>query len=184
MNGPVINSFAAAMANELDNADTITDYLHNLSLDTAKETELESIGLLIGYPRPLVPEGFSQDDLFLMGTLPLQQEALIGFAETTGEIGGKLSTTYSSQTGFMAPAVYRKFLEKIAVLKRYGITLESVDGIAALVSKDYTISWQNNGDIQIQYHSSIGFSNVWVLTQIFYKFCVEPQVIILSGGIE
>lgn len=182
MNGPVINAEAESLEREFDNADYIINYLHGLSIATADETELENIGRIIGYVRPLVPEGFNAENILILGTLPLATDAMIGLSTVDSEIGGRLSTTQSSQTDYMALGTYRQFLEKIAILKRYGITLKSVDEIASLISNDYTISFDANKDIQIHYTNSIGYKNTWILTQVFYRIATEPQVLVSSGS--
>ena len=182
MNGPVINAEAESLEREFNNADYIINYLHGLSIATADETELENIGRIIGYVRPLVPEGFNAENILILGTLPLATDAMIGLSTVDSEIGGRLSTTQSSQTDYMALGTYRQFLEKIAILKRYGITLKSVDEIASLISNDYTISFDANKDIQIHYTNSIGYKNTWILTQVFYRIATEPQVLVSSGS--
>lgn len=123
MNGAVISAFAAARDGECVSADAISKYLYNLSIDTANETELENIGRIIGYVRPLVPEGFNAENIFLLGGLPIETDAGIGLAETTGITGGRRSTLMRTETGFMELGLYRTLLKSIAVLKRYGITL-------------------------------------------------------------
>ena len=55
MNGPVINSFMHALGENLVPSDEIDSHLQGLSIATAQEQELESIGKIIGYPRPLMP---------------------------------------------------------------------------------------------------------------------------------
>ncbi len=181
MNGPIINSLFMGMEEELNHSETIIDYLENLSIAKAQETELESIGCLVGFPRPLVPEGFNEENVMLLGTVPLEKDESIGLSQIDSEIGGRLSTIEKSNTGFMDLGTYRKLLEKVAEIKRYGITLKSVDDIAQTVSTDYTIEWDEYGDILINYSKSIGYKNVWLLTQLFLRICTEPQVTIQSG---
>lgn len=181
MNGPVISAFGNSRDTEFIEADNIIEYLHDLSLNTAQETELENIGRIIGYPRPLVPEGFNDENILLLGDLPLAQDPMIGLADITGEIGGQLSSTEKTETGFMALGMYRGFLEKIAIIKRYGITISTIDQIASLVSDDYEITWQSNGDITLHYATNIGYKNIWVLTQLFYRMATAPQVIVSAG---
>lgn len=182
MNGPIINSLFMGMEEELNHSETIIDYLENLSIAKAQETELESIGCLVGFPRPLVPDGFNEENVMLLGTIPLEKDKSIGLSQIDSEIGGRLSTIEKSNTGFMDLGTYRKLLEKVAEIKRYGITLKSVDDIAQTVSTDYTIEWDEYGDILIKYSKSIGYKNVWLLTQLFLRICTEPQVTIQSGA--
>lgn len=181
MNGPVINAEAQALKEECTDANAIMDYLHGLSIDTAQETELENIGRIIGYPRPLVPEGFNEENVLILGDLPLTQDTQIGLSTVGSEVGGRLSTTQGSVTGFMALGTYRNVLKKIAELKQYGITLKSINDIAALISNDFTLSFNADKDIVIHYTNSIGYKNTWILTQIFYRIATEPQVLITSG---
>ena len=71
MNGPVISANGQAVNDEFSNAEAIEDYLYKLSIDTAQEAELENIGRIIGYLRPLVPEGFNAENLLLLGPVPI-----------------------------------------------------------------------------------------------------------------
>lgn len=181
MNGPVLNAEKAALEDRLTDAKAIENYLYTLTIQTAQETELENIGRIVGYPRPLVPEGFSDEsNLFLFWSLPFEQNALIGFSTIDSEIGGRLSTTRESQTGYMSLGLYRTFLDKVAYVKRYGITLYAVDQIARLIDDDYTIEWNDDKDIEVTFSRYIGFQNLWILSQLFLRIATSPQVIIYS----
>lgn len=182
MNGPVVNSVMAALEEQLEDADTIIDYLHNLTILNAQDTELDSIGCIIGYPRPLVPEGFISENLLILTDLPQTVDASIGLGSIYSEIGGLLSTTTPSDNNYMSTGLYKQFLDKVAFIKRYGITLYSVDAIASLISDDYEISWDEYADIVVTFANNIGYKNVWVLTQLFYRLATSPQVKIVSGS--
>lgn len=182
MNGPVISANGNAVDAEFSDAEAIENYLYELSIATAQETELESIGCLIGYPRPLVPDGFNNENVFIFGSLPLQQDIEIGFSQVGTEVGGQLSTITLSDTDYMSLGMYRKFLTSIAVLKRYGLTLKSVDRIASVLSNDYTISYNEDNDIVITYGENIGFKNLWILSKLFYRIATAPQVLIQTEG--
>jgi hypothetical protein len=181
MTGPVLNAEKAGLEDRLFDAKAIEEYLYNLSIQSAEETELENIGRIVGYPRPLVPEGFTDEsNLFLFWSLPLEQIPLIGFSEVGSEIGGRLSTTRESQTGYMSLGLYRTFLDKVAYIKRYGVTLYAVDQIARLIDKDYTIEWNEDKDIVVTFEKYIGFQNLWILSQLFLRIATSPQIVIYS----
>jgi hypothetical protein len=180
MNGPVINSVMAGLEERLLDAEAIEDYLYNLSILTAQETELENIGMIIGYPRPLVPEGFEQENVFLFTELPLSTDSTMGFSQVDGEVGGRLTSQGESQTNYMSLGLYRKFLDKVAYIKRYGVTLYSVDQIARLIDDDYDISWNEDKDISLVFNNPIGFQNLWILSSLFFKFSTAPQVIVTT----
>ena len=180
MNGPVINSVMAGLEQQLEDAETIKDYLYNLSILTAQETELENIGRIIGYPRPLVPVGFDQENVFIFTTLPMEPEATIGFSTVGGEVGGRLTSIQSSQSNYMSLGLYRKFLDKVAYIKRYGVTLYSVDQIARLIDDDYTIDWDENGNVLLNFNNPIGYLNLWIVTSLFFRFATLPQVYVTA----
>ena len=182
INGSVISAFGAAINDEFAEAELIQNYLYKLSIDTADEKELESIGRIIGYIRPLVPEGFNAENILLLGTLPLETDLSIGLSTVGDNLGGQLSTISYTDTDFMDLGIYRKFLKSIAVLKRFGITLASVDKIVSIASKQYTIDFDENCDIVVHFTNDIGYKNTWILTQIFYRTTTSPQVLITSGG--
>lgn len=181
MNGPVINSVMTELEDQLQDAEVIEDYLYNLSILTAQETELENIGKIIGYPRPLVPTGFEQEYVFLFTTLPMEQDITLGFSQVDGEVGGRLVSQDASDTNYMSLGLYRKFLDKVAYIKRYGVTLYSVDQIARLIDDDYTISWNSDKDISLVFNNPIGFQNLWILSNLFFKFATAPQVIVTTA---
>lgn len=180
MNGPVINSVMAGLEDRLQDADIIEDYLYNLSILSAQETELENIGKIIGYPRPLVPEGFEQENVFLFTDLPMIQDSTMGFSQVDGEVGGRLTSQGESEANYMSLGLYRKFLDKVAYIKRYGVTLYSVDQIAKLIDDDYDISWNEDKDISLVFNNPIGFQNLWILSSLFFKFSTAPQVIVTT----
>lgn len=183
MNGPVISAFGTAVNSRFADAETIESYLYNLSIDTADETELENIGRIVGYLRPLVPEGFNSENVLLLGPLPLTQDEAIGLSTVGTNIGGQLSSAVVSETNFMSLGTYRKFLKAVAVLKRYGVTLNSIDYIASGISQNYTIEYdEETKDIIINFQDNIGFKNIWVLTQLFYRIATTPQIQILAEG--
>lgn len=181
MNGPVVNAWALALEEELADAVTIAEYIYNLKIANAQENELENIGRLIGFPRPLVPDGFNDENLLLLTTLPQTVDPLNGLSEVGLEIGGALSSLETSESNYMGLEIYRRFLPKVAVIKRYGITLKSVDDICALMSNDYTIEYDENKDIAVTFGADIGYKNVYILTELFYRFSTAPQVLIFSG---
>lgn len=180
MNGPVISANCIAVGSETSDAQAIEDYLYGLSIATAQETELENIGRIIGYLRPVVPEGFDAENILLLGTLPLAQEETIGLSTAGSQVGGELSTIVLSETNYMDLGTYRRFLRSMAILKRYGITLKSVDQIASLVSSNYELEIDENADIVIHFQENIGYKNLWILTQLFYRIALAPQVLITS----
>lgn len=180
MNGPVISAFGTSVKNEFANAEKIAEYLHNLTIDSAQETELENIGRIIGYLRPIVPEGFNQENVLLLGTLPIEVDEQIGLAQYGYKVGGTLSSLQNSETNYMELSTYRIFLKDMAILKRYGITLNSIDKIVSEIDKNYTISFDENKDIKVQFANNIGYKNIWILTQLFYRIATEPQVLITS----
>lgn len=181
MNGPVINSFMQALGENLDPADQIDSHLQGLSIATAQEKELESIGKIIGYPRPLVPAGLINENTFVLGTLPLQQDGQKGLASVATMIGGELSGVNDLVSVYMPLPTYRRSLIIMARIKAYGLTLENIDKIASLVTTNYEITWTQQGDVTIHYTDAIGFARVWVLSQLFYRIATAPQVLVTSG---
>jgi hypothetical protein len=183
MNGPVLSAAGQALNSRFADAEEIEEYLHGLSIDTADETELENIGRIIGYLRPLVPEGFNSENVLLLGTLPLTQDEDIGLSQLGTNVGGQLSTIVVSDTNFMSLGTYRKFLKAVAVLKRYGITLKSIDYIVSGISTNYEILYDpDTKDIIVYFTENIGFKNIWILTQLFYRIATAPQVQIAAEG--
>lgn len=184
MNGPVISAYGKALKEEFSDAEAIEDYLGGLSIETAKETELENIGRIVGYPRPLVPESFAGENLLILGSEPLSSDPAIGLARIGSQVGGQLASLSKESGSYMNLGVYRKFLDKVALIKRYGVTIKSVTEIAALVSDQFTFFWDENHDMVIQFNEDVGYRNIWILTQLFYRVATEPFVNVYNGGSE
>lgn len=182
MNGPVISANGEAVNSGFEDAEAIEKYLYELSIDKAEETELENIGLIIGYPRPLVPEGFNSENVLLLGPVPLETDPDIGLASVDNMTGGELSSVVSSETNYMGLGNYRKFLKGMAYLKRYGITLKVIDEIVSSISNNYIISYTAEKDILVLFQENIGFKNIWILTQLFYRIATAPQVLIQTSA--
>lgn len=181
MNGPVVNSIMEGLEKRLADSIGIENYLYNLSIESAQETELENIGRIVGYPRPLVPIGFEQENVFLFTDLPFYQQAVIGFSQVSGEVGGRLTGQDASESNYMNLGLYRKFLDKVAYIKRYGVTLYSVDQIAKLIDDAYTIDWNEDKDLVVTFANPIGFQNLWILSSLFLKLATSPQIIIKTN---
>lgn len=181
MNGPVISANGMAVDAEFADAQTIERYLYNLTLDNAEETELENIGRIIGFPRPLVPEGFNNENTLLLGPVPIESDPDVGLASVENMSGGELASIVPTATDYMSLGSYRKLLKGVAYIKRYGITLKAIDEIAKEVSNNYTISFTENQDIKISFSDNIGYKNIYMLTRIFYRTATEPQVLIQSA---
>lgn len=183
-NGAVINAVAKAIENEFSDAEAITNYLHGLRINTAQATELENIGCILGYPRPLVPEGLNEDGLFIFGGIPIEEDPESGFADIAGTIGGKLGSTEPEPGNYLLLGLYRQFLEWVAYIKRYGLTLFSVDRIAYIVDHNYTLEYDEYGDIILTFNVNIGYKMLWLITNLFERFAVMPQVKIRTEVIE
>lgn len=181
MNGPVINAFMQTLGEKLVPADEIAAYLYSLSIDTAQEKDLENIGMLVGYPRPLMPAGFSDENTLILGTLPLSIDSSVGLADYLTMLGGELVGAEQLISEYMSLPTYRRVLKYIAMIKANGLTLEVIDKIASLVNEDYTIGWNSSKDVTIHFTEQIGFARVWVLSQLFYRVATSPQVIITAG---
>lgn len=181
MNGPVINAFMQALGEELDPADQISAYLYGIKISNAQEEQLESIGKIIGFPRPLMPAGFNDEDTFALGTLPLSFDQLKGLAGLADMLGGQLVSKDDLQTVKMSITKYRTALVLMAGIKAKGITLENIDRIASLVASDYTITWDGYGDMTIHYANNIGFSKVYTLSRMFYMIATAPQILVQAG---
>ena len=185
LNGYVLEAYAEALKQEIEKTEFVIDYLANLSIATANDTEAENIGRIIGYLRPIVPVGFDEDNVFLFGTLPMSVESEIGMGNAGTDTGGRLSTTELSDSNYMALDMYRRVLKAMAIIKRNGITLYSIDMIAASVSNDYDIEYDednDDGDITIIFNDGVGYKTVWFLSQIFLRIATEPQITIISGA--
>lgn len=180
--GPYVQAFVTAVQNQLDKNQWIIDYIATLSIDTADDTRIMTIGGIIGMPWPSAPSSAFDEAGFTFGVaaaFPLIDTAH-GFAPHDGSYGGLFSSVFPTVGNLIPISAYRQLLKAVAKLKHDGLTLVTIDGICQLFGNNYTITFGpgvNDSDIYITW-TLITAGNLWLLQTIFDKFTTAPQVFI------
>jgi hypothetical protein len=58
LNGAYPQATIDGIENSFKASDTLINYIYNIDIDSAAEVEIEAIGKLIGFPRPLIPNEY------------------------------------------------------------------------------------------------------------------------------
>ena len=179
--GPVIQAMMDAILGSFQDTDDLVNYWKDLDLATAVGGELDFMGALAGFPRPLVPE------TFYPGTFEFGDSASFPHFDTTkglGDsttpgVGGILGSAISQP---MDDANFRLLIPIAAILKYYGLTIYSVDLLAHWTGVPYTIGFTdgNDEDILLTFATEISTVQIWILTTLFDKYATEPTVVIVN----
>jgi hypothetical protein len=185
--GDVIQSCVEGVQASFDATASLISYWNLLSLSTASGGELDFMGALAGFPRPLVPPNFTSPNLFTYGAAAGWEtvDVQTGFGSTANPgTGGQYVSAIGSIANPMPDSWYRVAIPLVALLKYYGITLYSVDqlvgGIAALYGTTYTFAYAANGDILAAFVAHIPYPALWTLQKIFNYYETDCVVFLSS----
>ena len=159
INGPIAMSFGKGIDSVYENDAEFIDFLSRFSIDTLEDKWLNTLGLLLGLPRPWVEVPMIQEAL-LFDNIPnivpnpqahaisTDRNIIIGSTVITPSMGGKLDDTNRSiSVEPITDNVYREFIKCACMVKKR----HSIKGIADVVevfcgSKQYAISFISDVD--------------------------------------
>ena len=159
INGPIAMSFGKGIDSIYENDAEFIDFLSRFSIDTLEDKWLNTLGLLLGLPRPWVEVPMIQEAL-LFDNVPnivpnpqahaisTDRNIIIGSTVITPSMGGKLDDTNRSiSVEPITDNVYREFIKCACMVKKR----HSIKGIADVVevfcgSKQYAISFISDVD--------------------------------------
>ena len=159
INGPIAISFGKGIDSVYENDAEFIDFLSRFSIDTLEDKWLNTLGLLLGLPRPWVEVPMIQEAL-LFDNVPnivpnpqahaisTDRNIIIGSTVITPSMGGKLDDTNRSiSVEPITDNVYREFIKCACMVKKR----HSIKGIADVVevfcgSKQYAISFISDVD--------------------------------------
>ena len=159
INGPIAMSFGNGIDSVYENDAEFIDFLSRFSIDTLEDKWLDTLGLLLGLPRPWVEVPMIQEAL-LFDNVPnivpnppahaisTDRNIIIDGTVTTPSMGGKLDDTNRSiSVEPITDNVYREFIKCACMVKKR----HSINGIADVVevfcgSKQYAISFISDVD--------------------------------------
>jgi hypothetical protein len=175
--GPVIQAIADGLQASFDATAPLIAYWSTMDLSTATGPELDFMGEIAGFPRPLVPQDFFGLNTFHLGDSALweQTSTSTGLGDTGDPtVGGQLGDVFPAVSSSMPDSWYRQMIPILAELKYYGITLYTVDlvvgTIAAISSVTYTIAQLANGDVKVTFGSAVSYPFLWILNNAFPKY--------------
>ena len=182
LSGPYAQGLANTVLAEFTLASGEVQYMHDLSIATAVSGVLSQLGLLVGYPWPIVPAGLGNANIFAFSTIASSVYAPTystqhGFGTVGGTTGGKLLSAYAQVNNTIDINLYKTLLPLAAQVKRSGLTLNLVDEIAQVFGY-HTISFSAYYDIVVTFTPTLSAINIYILQQLFNVFAIEPQVVI------
>ena len=159
INGPIAESFGKGIDSVYENDAEFIDFLSRFSIDTLEGKWLDSLGLLLGLPRPWVEVPMIQE-AFLFDNIPnivpnpvshafsTDRNVVIGSTVITPSMGGKFDDTNRNiSVEPISDTIYREYLKCACMVKKR----HSINGIADVVelfcgSKQYAITFISDED--------------------------------------
>ena len=159
INGPIAMSFGKGIDSVYENDAEFIDFLSRFSIDTLEGKWLDSLGLLLGLPRPWVEVPMIQE-AFLFDNIPnivpnpvshafsTDRNVVIGSTVITPSMGGKFDDTNRNiSVEPISDTIYREYLKCACMVKKR----HSINGIADVVelfcgSKQYAITFISDED--------------------------------------
>ena len=159
INGPIAESFGKGIDSVYENDAEFIDFLSRFSIDTLEGKWLDSLGLLLGLPRPwvevpMIQEAFLFDNIPSVVPNPIShafstdRNVIIGSTVITPSMGGKFDDTNRSvSVEPISDSIYREYLKCACMVKKR----HSINGIADVVelfcgSKQYAITFISDED--------------------------------------
>ena len=159
INGPIAISFGKGIDSVYENDAEFIDFLSRFSIDTLEGKWLDSLGMLLGLPRPWVEVPMIQEALLFDNiphivpnppahALSTDRNVIIEGSVITPSVGGKLDDTNRNvSVEPITDNVYRDYLKCACMVKKR----HSINGIADVVelfcgSKQYAISFISDVD--------------------------------------
>ena len=159
INGPIAISFGKGIDSVYERDAEFIDFLSRFSIDTLEGKWLDSLGLLLGLPRPWVEVPMIQEAL-LFDNIPnvvpnppahaisTDRNGIIEGSVITPSMGGKFDDTNRSvSVEPVSDTIYREYLKCACMVKKR----HSINGIADVVelfcgSKQYAITFISDED--------------------------------------
>jgi hypothetical protein len=117
---------------EYQKSQPLINYWTGLSIATASDTDLDSIGYIVGYPWPTAPGGTLDSNSFRLSSASAYPEAsTIGLSGISTMTGGILSSALPSPNNKVPNTIYRQLLVAIAYAKWHGLSWTTIDAIAS-----------------------------------------------------
>ena len=91
--------------------------------------------------------------------------------KTDSEGNRKNTTTKSSSSSAKSSSSSTK--SSSSSVKKSGVEEDDDD--------DYEIDWDENKDVSLTFNNNIGFQNLWILSNLFFKLATSPQVIVTTA---
>lgn len=158
LTGPYSMAFTDAInfgANDSSSAySAFNIFFENVGIGSSNST-LDFVGKLIGFPHPTCAVGAFDNDVFEFGPVPIINDNAKGFGSSiSSSIGGEFLPENST---YIPDSVYRLLLPFVAKCKYNGVSLiTAIEFAASVGTTDFTVSYNADKDIVIQYQFTIG----------------------------
>lgn len=181
INGSRIMSLLKVGSDRLTEFESYLVYCSTLSLTYAQEKELEMLGKLIGFIRPLVPNAIILDKLFRfsnVATAPSFSET--GFSSVDGVVDGGILSDLSLtlESNLLPIAQYRTLLNSVARIKWNRYSIAAIDSACNVFGTGYVITWTSDHDIVVTF-TTLSNTNLYVAQLLFDAlFDTTPRITI------
>jgi hypothetical protein len=180
LSGPIIDTVFQGVSWGFNKPVDYLEYAATISIDSAVDQDIEEIGKLIGFIRPLIPNEVILEGLFRFSSyISAPTFSATGFSDVTGSVdGGNFSQLgLVLDSNLMPLSYYKKVLKSIAKIKWSKLSMLAIDEVCNLLGAGYVVTYHANHDIIITF-SDISLTNLYLASMVFdATFNTLPRII-------
>lgn len=185
LSGPRISTVVDGISYCINKMVPYLNYLKSISLNSALDTDLETLGFIIGFIRPLVPNEVILEQLFKFSNyLVAPSYSDTGFSALAGSVPGGNFSQFGQvlDTNKLPLTQYRALLKAVARLKWNKSSLVSIDKVCVLFHPAYDITFLTSHDVLVIFKDTVGsrkisLTNLYTANLILSAvFNVTPRI--------
>ena len=191
LSGPVVQAVVQGLQNAIQEPLALIQYWTTLDILTAQDVDgtLNYVGALTGYPRPLVTNVFTAAYILILTDAAFWTagfvDLLYGLSDAAtwpSGTGGELDTALPASNNFMPAAWYRQLLPIFAEIKYSGLSIATVDLLAAWVNTNgggtgYFIHRDQYNNLQVVFTTTVDVRYLYIANQVVQAAETLPLVV-------
>jgi len=187
--GPVVQATVQGMLNAIQEPLALIQYWSALSIATAQDVDatLDYVGELVGYPRPLVTNVFTNQYLLILSdaSLPPVNSTTYGLSDAStwpSGPGGEFDTAIPAANNTMPATWYQALLPIYAEAMYNGLSIQVIDELAAWANTGgggtgYTISWNAYDNVTVVFTTYIDIRYLYIINSVVAALETLPLVV-------
>lgn len=180
LNGKFISLLFDELTSPFYGSDKDLKQIFNLSLNTAKESNLDFLGDIAGVKHPLIPQALTNPNTFEFfrdpaGSTTLKDENK-GFSALNQQNGGRFLSVSEQNANYISDSDFSKYIEGYCYLKWNGFSWASIAYITEIFADNANVYVNDTtADILVLAQGETQPSR-YLLELIFEEFAMAPQI--------